>query len=154
MSSPQQDSLFYKRCKFSARLPVAYRYSSSHFWAAPAGDGIWRIGFTKFATRMLGEIVEYQFDPAPEAAVSLGDVIGSVEGFKALTEIFCIASGQFAGSNPVLREDITLISSDPHGEGWLYQVRGQPDDACVDAEGYRALLDTIIDGILGDEPSE
>ena len=35
--------------------------------AVPAGGepGLWRVGFTKFATRMLGELVEAQFKAYP-----------------------------------------------------------------------------------------
>ena len=55
----------FKHARFSARFPEAYRYSRSHYWMAPVeGDpGLWRVGFTKFATRMLGELVEAQFKP-------------------------------------------------------------------------------------------
>ena len=146
------DSLFYTRCQFAAHLPRAYRYCASHFWLAADAPGLWRVGFTRFATRMLGEIVEYHFDPAPGAPVSPGQVIGWVEGFKALTELFCVADGEFAGANPALNEDITVIFRDPHGEGWLYRVRGNPDATSVDAEGYRDILDAIIDGIFEDRP--
>ena len=152
MHSEIPDTLYYKRCEFITHLPVGCKYSPSHFWLAPEGPGIWRIGFTKFATRMLGEIVEHQFDVIPGHAVLPGDVIGWVEGFKALTEIFCIASGEFIGANPALMGKISLISNDPYGEGWLYRVRGEPDGTCVDVVGYRAILDAVIDGILERSP--
>ena len=152
MPSEIPDNLFYKRCEFTTHLPMAFRYSPSHFWMKPEEPGLWRIGFTKFATRMLGEIVDHHFDSAFDAPVSSGEVVGWVEGFKALTDIFCIASGKFAGTNPALANDSSVISSDPYGEGWLYQVCGEPDETCVDVEGYRAILDTVIDGILEDRP--
>ena len=152
MPSEIPDTLYYKRCEFITHLPVAFRYSPSHFWLAPEEPGIWRIGFTKFATRMLGEIVEHHFDADPGLPVLPGDIIGWVEGFKALTEIFCIASGEFLGSNPTLVEKIGLISNDPYGGGWLYRVRGVPDVTCVDVEGYRTILDVVIDGILERSP--
>jgi glycine cleavage system H protein len=135
MSPKSLDSLLYHRAHFTTRLPVAYRYTPAHFWQAQEPDGVLRIGFTKFATRMLGEVAN-------------GQVIGWIEGFKALTELFCSASGEFAGANPALSEDITLISREPYGAGWLYRVRGTFDNTCIDAEGYRALLDATIDGLL------
>jgi len=136
------------RAHFTTHLPVAYRYTPAHFWLAQEPDGVLRIGFTKFATRMLGEMVDHHFDLAPGTPVACGQVIGWIEGFKALTELFCVANGEFAGGNPALLEDITLISRDPYAEGWLYQVRGTFPDASLDAEGYRALLDATIDGLL------
>jgi len=152
MPSEFPETLYYKRCEFVTHLPAARRYSPSHFWAEEEATGLWRVGFTQFATRMMGEIVERHFDIAPGAAVAPGEVLGWVEGFKALTDLFCIATGEFAGGNPALDEDAGRISSDPYGEGWLYRVRGEPDATCVDAEGYRAILDAVIDGILESRP--
>ena len=152
MPSEIPDTLFYKRCEFITRLPVDFRYSPSQFWLAQEDPGVWRIGFTKFATRMLGEIVEHHFDAVPGGSVEPGEIIGWVEGFKALTEIFCIASGEFVGANPALAEKIGLVSNDPYGEGWIYRVRGEPDVTCVDVAGYQAILDAVIDGILERSP--
>ena len=138
----------YKRANFSTQLPLERRYHPSHFWLAPEESGLWRVGFTKFATRMLGEMVDHHFDVAAGAQVTPGQVIGWIEGFKALTELFCIGAGEFVDGNPVLLEDIGLISRDPYGAGWLYRLRGEPDAQSVDVEGYRAILDATIDGLL------
>jgi glycine cleavage system H protein len=139
------DSLVYQRARFTTRLPMVRRYSPSHFWLAPEEGGLWRIGMTKFATRMLGEMVDHHFEPAPGTPVVPGQAMGWIEGFKALTELYCVASGIFAGENPLLNGDISLISRDPYGDGWLYRVQGEPDAAAVDAKGYAALLDATID---------
>jgi len=137
--------LNYQRAQFSARFPTTWRYNASHFWLAPEDDGLWRIGFTKFATRMLGEMVDHHFEPALGEPVIPGQPIGWIEGFKALTELYCIAVGTFAGKNPLLDEDVSIISRDPHGDGWLYKVHGEPDPAAVDAHGYANILDATID---------
>ena len=145
MSPESTETFLYKRAHFSTHLPVACRYTPTHFWLVQEPDGVLRIGFTKFATRMLGEMVDYRFDTSPGTSVAPGQVIGWIEGFKALTELFCVVSGEFAGANPALSEEITLISSDPYGAGWLYRVRGTLDATFLYAEGYRALLDATID---------
>jgi len=150
--SPQPPStLPYKRAHFTTHLPVARHYHPSHFWLEREEASLWRVGFTKFATRMLGEMVDHHFDAAPGAPVLPGQVIGWIEGFKALTELFCIVMGEFIEGNPALMDDISVISRDPYNEGWLYRVRGEPDTRCVDAEGYRAILDTTIDGLLDNQ---
>ena len=148
MPSDPSEPISYKRANFATQLPADRRYSASHFWLAREEGGVWRVGFTKFATRMLGEMVDHQFEPAPGTPVAPGQGIGWIEGFKALTELFCVAQGEFLGGNPGLVADIARASRDPYGEGWLYRVRGEPDAACVDAEGYRAILDTTIDRLL------
>ena len=118
------------------------------------GSGRWRVGFTKFATRMLGEIVEVQWEKTDGAAVASGEIIGSIEGFKAISDIYCAADGRFAGGNSALREKIELVGAEPYGAGWLYEVEGTPDAKCVDLQSYRALLDTTIDRILEKQSHE
>jgi len=142
------ETVAFKRSRFSSRLPVAYRYTPSHYWLRETEAGLWEIGFTKFATRMLGDIVEFDFKVTPGAVIAPGDVIGWTEGFKALSDIYSAAAGEFCGSNPALRESITKIDDDPYGEGWLYSVRGEPDPRHMDVNGYMAVLDATIETML------
>jgi glycine cleavage system H protein len=85
----------------------------------------------------------------PGDALQLGQVIGWIEGFKALTELYSVVSGEFLGGNPALEQDVTLVDSDPYGKGWLYRMRGEADPASTDVEGYRAALDSTIDRMVG-----
>ena len=62
---------------------------------------------------MLGEIVDHQWEKQPGEAVQPGEIIGSIEGFKAVSDIYCVAGGNFAGGNPALRGDIELVSANP-----------------------------------------
>ena len=64
---------FYKRSNFVTHLPVDCLYSPSHFWLREIEPGRWRVGFTKFATRMLGEIVEVQWEKA--GLLELADIV-------------------------------------------------------------------------------
>ena len=61
MSADPQDTVRFKRNHFSARLPRDCLYSLSHSWLLEHTPGHWRVGLTTFATRMLGEIVEFDF---------------------------------------------------------------------------------------------
>ena len=139
---------FYKRSNFVTHLPVDCLFSPSHFWVARIGGAHLRIGFTKFATRMLGEIVEVRFGKTPGAPLASGEIIGSIEGFKAISDIYSCACGAFAGGNPAVVSDAAAIGRDPYLNGWLYEVDGEPDDKCVPLDEYRAILDTTIDRIL------
>lgn len=154
MPAEPRKTEFYKRSNFVTHLPADCVYSPSHFWMARQEDGRWRIGFTKFATRMLGEIVDHQFEKKPGEAICSGEIIGSIEGFKAISDIYCIAEGTFSGSNPDLRDHIEWVGEDPYGAGWLYAVEGVPDARCVDLSAYRRLLDTTIDRILEKQKTE
>lgn len=145
---PVSDTSFYKRATFVTHLPTECLYSPSHFWLREIAPDRWQVGFTKFATRMLGEIVEVQWEKAEGASVASGEIIGSIEGFKAISDIYCVGTGAFAGGNPALRQDIELVSKEPYTGGWLYEIQGRPDAKCIDLDGYRALLDSTIDRIL------
>jgi glycine cleavage system H protein len=151
MSSGPLKTLHYKRATFATQLPVDFRYSPSHAWAGPVGEDRWRVGLTKFATRMLGEMVDHGIDVEAGAAVAPGQILGWVEGFKAISDLYCIGAGQFAGRNPALLENIKLISKEPYTGGWLYEMSGRPDDNCMDVTAYRDLLDRTIDRILAQQ---
>ncbi len=137
----------FKHARFSARLPVGFRYSPSHYWMVEDEDrpGVWRVGFTKFATRMLGELVEARYDVAPGEPVHPGQNIGYVEGFKAASDLYCVMDGSFHGGNPLLEEDACLVKSSPYEDGWLYAVDGTPETESVDVHGYVAHLEALIE---------
>ena len=139
----------YKRSRFSTRLLVHRKYTAGHSWLEQEDSDVWRVGFTKFAVRMLGDIVELGFDTELGTQVETGQVVGWLEGFKAVTDIFSPLAGRFEAVNPRLRDEAVLIARDPYREGWLFKVRGRLDDSCLDVQEYVALLDTTIDKMLG-----
>ena len=139
----------YKRSRFDTRLLSDRLYTAGHCWLGKREDGVWRIGFTKFATRMLGEIVEIGFEAKSGEAVETGQIVGWVEGFKAVTDIFSPLSGSFEGCNQKLDEDITVLTNNPYLAGWLFDVRGTPGNDCLDVKGYVNILDATIDKMLG-----
>ena len=140
----EQNTLLYKRAKFETRLPLNLLYSPSHFWLFEK-ENVWRIGLTKFATRMLGEIVDYGFDIQPNTTIRSGQVLGWIEGFKAVSDLACVIAGKFLSSNPQLSQSPEAIDRDCYGAGWLYEATGSADSLCLDVQGYKALLDTTID---------
>lgn len=154
MSQAPLKFLTYKRSRFSAQLPIDTLYSPSHAWAARQADGAWRVGITKFATRMLGDMVECGWEVQPGAAVACGQVVGWLEGFKAISDVYGIVDGEFLGANPLLKTKITTVNKDPHGHGWLYAATGKPESRCLDVHAYVKLLDKTIDKILEREHHE
>jgi glycine cleavage system H protein len=139
------EELYYRRLLFRTRLLGDRRYTASHFWIQQQPDAVWRVGLTKFASRMLGDIVEIEFDCKAGDRVAIGDCIGWFEGFKARSDLFSVAGGVFIGSNPVLTDRIALIDDDRYGRGWLYEVRGEPEPHAMDMTAYGAFLDQTID---------
>lgn len=163
------ETVRFRHATFSARFPKAHRYTPSHFWIAPAeqpaaaqsaadvapdGPAVWRVGMTKFATRMLGELVEMLLEVTPGQQVTGGQLLGTVEGFKAVSDLYCVVDGEFLGSNPLLATEACLSHSDPHGAGWLYAVRGMPVPGHLDVHGYVELLAASIDRLRSSRYSD
>lgn len=148
MSGSRDQTVYFRRARFTTHLPRDRRYSPSHYWLLEESAGVWRIGFTKFATRMLGDIVEFEFSIPPGTNASLGDEIGSIEGLKAVTSVFAAGSGRFLGEGEPLRRDVTLAESDPYGAGWLYRLQGEPGQDTVDVHGYVMILEATIEKML------
>lgn len=162
MTDSRSAALYYRRSRFTTHLPRDRRYSPAHYWLLEEAPGVWRVGLTKFATRMLGDVVEFDFGVKPGTNVGLGDEIGTIEGLKAVASVFAVGSGAFLGEGSALRDDVTRLESDPYGTGWLYRLQGSPGPETVDVDGYAAILDATIDGMLdnrhadpgGDDPNE
>lgn len=147
--------VMYKRNRFQSRLPRTFLYTRSHFWLEeiePPADGraaLYKVGFTRFATRMLGEIVEQGFEAKPGDVIAVGQTLGWVEGFKALSDVYCVVDGTFEAANTALDADPSRVDKDPYYSGWLYLARGTPDPNSTPVQGYIEVLDATIDKMLG-----
>jgi len=141
--------IHYQRSRFATRLFEDRLYTPGHYWLRKEQEDVWRVGLTKFAIRMLGEIVEMGFDAKPQSAIETGDVVGWVEGFKAVSDLYAPFGGRFEGANPELDSKIGLVKSDPYARGWLFAIRGNPGPECFDVTGYVAILDATIDKMQG-----
>lgn len=137
--------LYYRRLVFRTRLLGDRLYTPSHFWIQQQETGVWRIGLTKFASRMLGDVVEIRFDRREGDTVRIGESIGWFEGFKAMSDLYSVASGVLAGTNPLLVDRIAVVDDDRYRRGWLYEVRGEAEPDAMDLHAYAALLDETID---------
>ena len=155
------ETIRFRHAHFSARFPADCRYSPAHCWMRPVEDGgdadgdrVWRVGFTKFATRMLGELVEMVLEVTPGQPLRPGDRIGTVEGFKAVSDLFSVIDGTFRGANPAISSEACLTHADPYGAGWLYEARGRPEAGELDVHGYIALLTETIDRLQASRYSD
>ena len=160
------ETVRFRHAHFSARFPIDCVYAPSHFWMRPADGGpatagdatdtprLWHVGFTKFATRMLGELVEMVLEVTPGQQVGGGCRLGTVEGFKAVSDLFCVVDGILQAANPALTAEACLTHSDPYGAGWLYAVQGTPTPGHLDVHGYVALLTEQIDRLQASRYSD
>lgn len=121
--------------------PTDRRYSKEHEWVAVDGEQA-VIGITDFAQQELGDIVYVEL-PSEGQEVKAGDVLGTIESVKAVTEIFAPIGGTVVAANQALDGAPEVVNQDPHGEGWYCKMRpAEPAEieALLDAGRYEELL--------------
>jgi glycine cleavage system H protein len=78
--------------------------------------------------------------PAVGKAVKQGDVLGTVESVKAVSEIFAPASGKVVDVNKTLVDQPELVNKDPYGAGWMVVLEASDPkevNSLMDAAAYR-----------------
>jgi len=141
----------YQRRQFVATLPVDRFYSPSHCWIHKEEDATFRVGFTAFITYLIGAVAELDFEVQPGDKLTLGAIVGGAEGDKDACDIHGLGHGHFIDANPLVIADPGLVSTDPHGRGWLYRFQGKLKDETLDVYAYAKLLDALIDELAGSE---
>src|SRR6185295_4998772 len=104
-----------------AASPEDRKYSKEHEWLMLEGDDA-TIGITDFAQDQLGDVV-YVDLPEPGATITQFEKMGEIESVKAVSDLYTPASGEVVRVNEGVVEKPELVNSDPHGEGWLVEVR-------------------------------
>ncbi len=101
--------------------PTDRRYTKQHEWLRVKA-GVGTIGITDFAQSELGDIV---FVELPEKGIEVqrGDVLGTIESVKAVSEIYAPVNGTVAAVNETLEERPEAVNEDPHGDGWLCKIK-------------------------------
>lgn len=151
MPRDYHNTTYFRQARFTARLPNQYLYSPAHYWLVEREPGTWRVGLTRFATRMLGDFVELTLDVAPSDLIAVGETMGGIEGFKAVTDVYSPLAGAFYQANPRLALEPHVVDVDPHGDGWLFEARGTPAGNLLDVTGYVEVLQLTIDKMLADQ---
>jgi glycine cleavage system H protein len=121
--------------------PEEFRYSKDHEWLRVEGDR-GTVGITDYAQKQLGDVVFVEL-PEVGRALAAGEVFGTVESVKAVSELFSPVAGEVVEVNTALAQKPETINSDPHGAAWMIKVR-ITDPAGVgelmDAAGYEAFV--------------
>jgi len=122
-------------------FPADLRYTKDHEWIKMDGN-IATIGITDFAQSELGDIVYVEVETIGKS-LKAGDVFGTVEAVKTVSDLFLPVDGTINELNPVLGNAPELVNNDPYGEGWMIKMTvDNPADveALLDAAGYEAVV--------------
>ena len=123
-------------------VPTNLKYTSEHEWIRVEGD-IAYVGITDYAQAQLGDIVFVDIQTEGET-LNAGDVFGTIEVVKTVSDLFLPVAGEVLEQNEVLADQPELVNTDPYGEGWLIKIKPAADadyDALLDAEGYKAVIE-------------
>jgi len=120
--------------------PADRQYSKEHVWLIVEGDTA-TLGITEFAQTELGDIVFVEL-PDVGNEFQAGDVLGTIESVKAVSEIYAPVSGSIVESNAALEEKPETVNSDPHGDGWYCKIKlanTSELEALMDGDAYQKL---------------
>jgi glycine cleavage system H protein len=121
-------------------FPDELKYTKDHEWVKIEGD-IATIGVTDFAQKELGDIVYVEVETLGET-LEAGEVFGTVEAVKTVSDLFMPVTGEILEINSELESAPELVNDAPYTDGWMVKVRlseGVPADL-LDAASYKNLI--------------
>jgi glycine cleavage system H protein len=115
-------------------------YTHTHEWVQVSG-GQATVGITQYAQEQLGDVVFVELPPAGKK-VGKGEVLGTIESVKAVSELFTPVTGEVAGGNAALESHPELINQDPYGAGWVVKLKvaAGAADGLMDAAAYEKFV--------------
>lgn len=122
-------------------LPENLKYSSDHEWVRVEGNEAF-IGISDFAQGELGEIVYVDVTCEGES-FGKGDVFGSIEAVKTVSDLMMPIGGEVLEVNAQLEDAPELVNSDPYGEGWIIKISvadASELDELMSAADYKASI--------------
>lgn len=125
----------------SSEFPKDLKYTHEHEWVR-VEDRIGTIGITGFAADQLGDVVAVEL-PEEGDEVTKGEVFGSVESVKAVSDLFAPVSGTVVKVNTPLNDSPEYVNEEPYDEGWMIEIEiSDPDELeeLMDADDYAAFV--------------
>ncbi|WP_407484103.1 glycine cleavage system protein GcvH [Elizabethkingia meningoseptica] len=122
-------------------IPSELKYTKDHEWVKIDGN-VAVIGITDFAQGELGDIVFVDVDSVDDE-LSSGEVFGSVEAVKTVSDLYLPVSGKVVEFNTELEDAPELVNQDPYGKGWIIKVELSADadtSELLSAEDYQNII--------------
>jgi len=122
-------------------FPDELKYTKDHEWIKIGGNTA-TIGITDFAQSELGDIVYIDITTAGQS-LNAGDVFGTVEAVKTVSDLFMPVAGKVAEVNKNLDKNPESVNKDPYGEGWMVKIElSNPSEVnqLLNASDYKSLV--------------
>jgi len=124
---------------YNMNIPENLLYTEDHEWVRIEGDEAY-VGITDFAQKELGDIVYVEIETEGES-LNNGDVFGTVEAVKTVSDLFMPLDGEVLEINPKLEDEPELINTDPYGDGWMVKVKiADKGDKLLSADSYKEVI--------------
>ena len=121
--------------------PSELKYTKDHEWIKIEGN-VATVGITDFAQGELGDIVFVDVESVDEE-LNAGEVFGSVEAVKTVSDLFLPLAGEIVAFNDDLESAPESVNSDPYGAGWMIKIKIANMDeveSLLSSESYKALI--------------
>jgi glycine cleavage system H protein len=118
--------------------PSDRKYTKDHEWIQTDGGAASKVGITDYAQKQLGDVVYLEL-PQVGRSLKKGEVFGTIESVKAVSELYSPVDGEVAEVNSALAQNPEAVNKDPHGS-WMIAVKvtgGQ--EGLLDAAKYTEL---------------
>jgi len=121
-------------------FPKDLKYTEDHEWVKIDGD-IATIGITEFAAGELGDIVYLEVETVGETLDS-GEIFGSVEAVKTVSDLFMPVTGEVIELNEELEDQPELVNESPYESGWMIKVKlsGDAPSTLLSVDEYTELV--------------
>ncbi|MCU0610768.1 MAG: glycine cleavage system protein GcvH [Candidatus Eisenbacteria bacterium] len=117
-------------------MDEAIRCTSEHEWVR-AEEGLAVVGLTDYAQSELGDIVYVEL-PEVGARFEKGEVFGTIESVKSVSDIYSPVSGEVKAVNTELEPHPEFVNQDCYHQGWIVKLEmsdpSELDDLMTDAE--------------------
>jgi glycine cleavage system H protein len=119
--------------------PSDLKYTKDHEWVRLSGSDA-QVGITEYAQKQLGDVVYLEL-PEVGRKLEKGEVFGTIESVKAVSELFSPVAGEVTEVNASLSERPDAVNTSPH-ESWMIVIKladGADSSELLDAGQYTQL---------------
>jgi len=117
------------------------KFTNEHEWIEIDGKTA-TIGISNFAQESLGDIVYVEL-PEVGSIISEGEIMGTLESVKSVSDIYCPIQGEVIEVNKELEEHPGLVNTSPYEDGWIVKIKIDPSDiptGLMDLESYKDFI--------------
>jgi glycine cleavage system H protein len=122
-------------------FPEDLKYTKDHEWVKADG-AVATIGITDFAQGELGDIVYVDVNTEGQS-LNTGEVFGTVEAVKTVSDLFMPVGGKVTELNKNLETNPESVNKDPYGSGWMVRVEMSDTselNGLMNAADYRKMV--------------